>query len=893
MGGSRCRDRNHHITDFFKQACKPDVFSLAPKVPVGMECLQSADVNSSSSPRSPPSKIRRTCLSPSTSSGRPIMEVFQRSMTDDQAVVRNLQVFCTKCGVSLLSPKVVIERLTLPISSQLNLTGEIEKCSDETKAAIESSPSIKRRLRSRHLRSQAASGKSPCNQKSFNNRRQTTVNGSKTNGTSVRNEVTSVDLSSSGSEEEGNNELPRFVTSNPPDHTSPACSTPDISTNGLKKSEKKKSQQMWQDSLDSNSGSEDEGNDELPRFVTSNPPDHTSPAFSTPDISTNGLKKSEKKKSQRMWRDSLDSDDESLHICYSSSDEAEETLQPLDQILQMAKQPFPATPQKEELSMLSLSQSSLPDTPVAKRLQQLPPTPSYDNNLECLVKEKEESERIDEMERRLQRDLEMGKGMADEVMDSGEEGELTDEHRAFLNKFKVNTNSIPDHPPGEAIFQLSESGAIFSQHTLNLQHSNFSADSPQERILFNCSPENQLMLATEGFVTTLYQFKKCPEILMKWMFQMVSVHPSYTISMKLLNTLIEITCNHLTNLEETPWTPTLLDIATVFVNMGVHFSSLFPFPLIQPSFTAADLVSAIQSSVSGTACAQPLFSHVPEFNIAHVIKFLNFCTAIYRETFHDCENLALLVMLLKIHLEKDLKDLPVMDLHCLVASLLQNIKDWGNIMRELWYAMSELSDHHHNFIKVLQLVPTFDPRGRDVRRHVSLIFISNILNGDCETIPLDYGQQMRLLSKCMSQMKPSLLLKKMQQLPENEAKPALDLDQEAYYLTFSLLHLVNDASTSDESPFTQRKYLQKLCSELDRHIKSDIREDARFFYRTKVKDLVARIHGRWQELLLYSRPNQGKLHDYWQPMCDSSSSQSSQECISKAPQENALLTDNK
>ncbi|PIN95661.1 hypothetical protein AB205_0053230, partial [Aquarana catesbeiana] len=236
--------------------------------------------------------------------------------------------------------------------------------------------------------------------------------------------------------------------------------------------------------------------------------------------------------------------------------------------------------------------------------------------------------------------------------------------------------------------------------------------------------------------------------------------------------------------------------------------------------------------------------------------FLSLCTAVYRESYHDLEILALLVMLLKIHLEKEIKDIPVMDLHCLIANLLQNIKDWVTIMPELCFAMSELSDHHHNFLKLLQLVPTFELRGRELRRHVSLIFISNIQNGHCTDIPLDYVSRMLLLCTYLSQMKPSSLVKKMQSLPENEAKTFLDLDQEAYYLTFSLLHLVNDASSSDEPLSFQRKYLVKLCSELEKHVKSDIREDARFFYRTKVKDLVARIHGRWQELLLYSRPSQ-------------------------------------
>ncbi|KAM9325053.1 SMC5-SMC6 complex localization factor protein 2 [Gastrophryne carolinensis] len=593
--------------------------------------------------------------------------------------------------------------------------------------------------------------------------------------------------------------------------------------------------------------------------------------------SASELESCKKKPRKRSRRDSVDSDESFQGFSLSSDDdETEETLKPLDEIIQMVDHSVPATPQKGDCSALSLSQTSLPDTPVNDRLEFLQKTPHYDNDLERLVKEQKESERIDAIFKQLHEDIEKGQGVADEEAMESEDNELPDEYKDFLKKFTVETTAIPDQHPGEEIFHLSKSGAIFSPSTLNLQNVQFSPGSPEEEIIFRCSPENQLELATEGMLTTLYSFRKCPELLMKWMFQMASVHPCYTTSVKLLNTLVELTCNNLANLEENPWTPSLLDIATVFFNMGIPFETLFPLANILPSFTALDLVSA----VPGSGSTEQIFSHVPEFHIAHVIKFVSLCTAVYRETFKDMEILALLVMLLKMYLEKELKNVPVMEFHCLIANLLQNIRKWQTeLLPELCFAVSQLSSHHHNFIKLLHLIPTFDSRGREVRRHVSLIFMSNILFGSCTYFPLDYASQMLMLCSCMCQMKPSSLAKKIQRITENEPKTPLNVDQEAYYLTYSLLHFLSDASSSDEPPATQRKYLQKLCTELEKHIKSDIREDARFFYRTKVKDLISRIHGRWQELLLCSRPDQGKLHDYWQPVCDGSSPQSSQERI--------------
>ncbi|XP_069609829.1 SMC5-SMC6 complex localization factor protein 2 isoform X2 [Ranitomeya imitator] len=636
------------------------------------------------------------------------------------------------------------------------------------------------------------------------------------------------------------------------------------------------------------------GNQKIVNNIMSTPgdvlDDHLSPSvidcYSLPDSDEASVKKLKKASPYKSFGDSFDND-QSFKGCDDDEEEEEEEeiFKSLDEILKMTAKPVPITPQRQNLdnSFISGSQSPCIPTPVTKNVKSdFQMTSLYVNNLDQLVKEQKESRRLSEMEKQLHADLERGLGLADnERMDTSEDGELTVEHREFLEKFKWVTNAIPEQHPGEEVFHLSESGAIFNLRTLDLKHSEMSAGRYEESLIFSCAQETQITLAMEGYLTFLYRYKKCPDVLMKWMFQVISIHPSYAVSVKLLHTLIEISCNNLSNLHEKPWMPSLLDIATVFANMGIHFDTLFPLPNILPSFGAPDLVPAVPlDGLFENGFSEAIFSRVPIFQIAHVIKFLGFCSAICRESFCDLEILALIVLLLKLHLEKDLKDFPAVDLHCLIKTLLQNIKSWDTVMPEMFYAISELSTHHHNYIKLLQLIPTSENRGRQLRKHLSLIFLSNILYGNCKYVPLDYDSQMLLLCRLMSEMRPSSLARKMETDPENISKTSAELDQEAYYLTFSLLNLVNDASISDEPPFIQRKYILKLCTELEKHIKSDIREDARYFYRTKVKDLVARIHGRWQEQLLYSRPNQGKLHDYWEPKCDSSSPKSSEESIS-------------
>ncbi|XP_053306363.1 SMC5-SMC6 complex localization factor protein 2 [Spea bombifrons] len=578
----------------------------------------------------------------------------------------------------------------------------------------------------------------------------------------------------------------------------------------------------------------------------------------------------QRNRSHKRLRYSSDSDGSDVQCSrLSTDDDEEEELQPLEEILSLVSKPLPPTPQKS---------STKPDKKTTFKTNNTRP---YVNSLDKLVKEKIENERLADMEKKLNEDLERGLGMlSTQYMESSDEGELEEEHKIFMNKYSMVSNTIPDEHPGEEIFCLEESGNLFTHCTLDLRNSRFFGHSPEENLIFSCDTENQILLATEGFLSHLYKFQKCPVFLMKWLFQMSSVHPSFSVSHRTLNTLMEITCNALSSPEaHSLWTPTLLDLATVFVNMGVNFGTLFPLPHLQPTFGVDDLLSAVpECKVAGKSSIYPLEQiQILEMHITCVVKFVSFCTAVHPESFDDREALLLLVMVLKIYLEKRLRHILVVDLHGLVKHLLQNIKDWDTKMSELCLAVSQLSTHHHNFVTLVQLIPASDVRGRQVRRRLSLIFIAKLLDGSATSVPTDYDSQMLFLCHCFVHMKPTSLVKEMLKNPENNSKTDLELEYEAYYLTSSLLNLMTDASTSDENPSAQRKYVQKLCTALEKHIKCDIHEHARFFYRTQVKDLVARIYGKWQELLHYSRPNQGKLHDYWEPVHENSTPGTSQE----------------
>ncbi|XP_054061553.1 SMC5-SMC6 complex localization factor protein 2 isoform X4 [Rissa tridactyla] len=594
------------------------------------------------------------------------------------------------------------------------------------------------------------------------------------------------------------------------------------------------------------------------------------------------LKVASKSKLNEKSKSSFDSEDEHLECSLDDDDDDDDVVfMPLQEILSSSPKPQAGT--LEDSCLDSFSQETM--TPLLKLHLSKPPVVSqvsYVNSLEHLLKEKEQSKRVDELEKQLQEDIQRRETDSsdgdDEENASGDE-DLSEEHRAFIKRFSVIADAIPDYHPGEDIFDLSASGKAFNQHNLDLRNFHLIPQNPIEKLLLNSGVTQQLSLAINGFLSSAYSCILCPIPILKWLFQMMSVHPDYCVSTQILDRLMEITLKNASISDEQckPWIPSLADVSAVFVNMGVAFRSLFPLQHLQPSFNECDILSKMQETVSkqqprgegDLTSASPAFSSLPENNLINVIKFLGFCTTVIQGGYTDQEILLLLLLLFKISLEKQLKQIPLIDFQCLFIKLLISIKDWDTKMPELCLAVSELSSNHHNLLWLVQLVPSWIIRGREVRRRLSLVIISKLLNKKHIGIPDDSDKQMCLLHQYLVYMKPSNLLKKMREGQEQQNADGdhlnTELEQEAYYLIYILLHLVSEASFFDVVNSNQRQHLLKLCGALDKHIKCDIREDARLFYRTKVKDLVARIYGKWQDMIQTTRPTQGKLHDFWEP----------------------------
>ncbi|XP_062927342.1 SMC5-SMC6 complex localization factor protein 2 isoform X2 [Mobula hypostoma] len=594
-------------------------------------------------------------------------------------------------------------------------------------------------------------------------------------------------------------------------------------------------------------------------------------------------------KKQQNSYSGMDSDDE---ISFSLESDEDDTLLALDDLLSLQNKPISATPEKSDISFKSLA----PTTPVALTTLKNSRQTNYSNGFDRLLKEKQQSERLGEtlkdlksMQDQLSEAHDIGCLTEEDDEHSMDEGmdQITVEHREFLCKFSVKSDGIPDLHPGEKIFNVLEAGKHFNQLNLKLTQSELTPQNLVEKTLISSGTSQQIFLFTNGIASQTYYASPCPEPVYKFLFKMMSIHSDYIVSLHIFKSLWDIWTNAANRLvnggssEFKIWTPSLKDVVAVFLNLGAEFDTLFPLRNLQPDFTEADILSGLHNDKENysrdnvsTSQKEPIFNTLPEFGIKNVVKFLLLCTSTCLEVYSDKELVLLISLLGRVSLEQELQLTPLKDLQCLLDNLLNNIRHWSTRMFELCKIISDLSDHHHNLLYLVQLLPDFCTRGRQLRRHLSLVVISKLLDKGHMYIPKDTDLKISNLCRFLYMMKPSSLLKtieeenKSKQGEEHQAVPLTELDQQAYYLCYNLLVLANEVLHTEDVPPNQRGHLIQLCAEIEKYIKCDIREDPKLLYRSKVKDLEARTHAKWQELLQRSRPVQGKLHDYWEPLCE-------------------------
>ncbi|KAM6997268.1 SMC5-SMC6 complex localization factor protein 2 [Tautogolabrus adspersus] len=558
-----------------------------------------------------------------------------------------------------------------------------------------------------------------------------------------------------------------------------------------------------------------------------------------------------------------------MDLTQSSQSSEEEQLLSLQEMMERATKP-PDTPEKGVFS-----EPGTPGPRSCKQKTQAVPSytksGNYKNSLDQMLKEINTNKRSKEIETQLltacKEDL-LRIAEYEEAEESREEG-ITTEHQEFLQRYSLMSSAIREVPPGEMVFKLEKFGQIFNQNTLQLRKCMLPPEGAAQKTLLWSSPAQLRLHVNSGLFQEAYAcHSPCPTQVTRFLFKMMSVHNERMLSENILQTLCDIASTAAYQIVKNGnqkfevWVPSLADVALVLMNMGASFVTLFPFENLQPPFTEGDLLEDVYIKAESPSSNEEQ-STFPEHNCINVLKYLSYCMGLCPRAYSDDELLLLLTVLGKVGLDTQLILQSTLELYSLQHKMVNNFRDWNAMMPRICLALTDLTDDHHNMCLLVRMLPD-NTRGKQLRRHLSLSMISKLLDGNCTYTPTGEEIQLSELRRFLPRMQPSTLLRNLLR-SQREKEDMATLDQQSYYLCYSLLTLTNEASNFQIFPAHQKEHLLILCSELEMHVKCDIRESEKCLYRSKVKDLVARIYTKWQILLQKTRPLNGKLYDFWQP----------------------------
>ncbi|XP_026543330.1 protein FAM178B-like [Notechis scutatus] len=93
-------------------------------------------------------------------------------------------------------------------------------------------------------------------------------------------------------------------------------------------------------------------------------------------------------------------------------------------------------------------------------------------------------------------------------------------------------------------------------------------------------------------------------------------------------------------------------------------------------------------------------------------KFLTLCVTTQPRCYPDHQRLAILALLCRVSLDRNLRKQPLIDLQQLLLVLLEGIQKWEETLPELCTSLGYVSQHHHNMVAVVRCFPDTITRGR-------------------------------------------------------------------------------------------------------------------------------------------------------------------------------------
>ncbi|XP_064353755.1 protein FAM178B [Dromaius novaehollandiae] len=427
-----------------------------------------------------------------------------------------------------------------------------------------------------------------------------------------------------------------------------------------------------------------------------------------------------------------------------------------------------------------------------------------------------------------------------------EDAPLSEEHRLFLARFAVKPGLIPAMHPGEPVF----SARPLPPPALDAR--GLQPQSALEGLFLRASPASQAAFVREGHLSLLYRCAPaCPLPVLRWLFQVSRVPPRRdTAAVGCPDTanasqaLWEINVHRLSTGAE-PWCPTVTEIGQVFCRLGADLGALHRQGLLPLELCPADRRPPDPPQRPGPAAPEATLALATQ--LGDICKLLALCVVARPSRYPDRARLALLTLLCFLGLDRALRCQPLPDLQHLLHCLLEGIGAWQEQLPDLCLSLCRLSQHHHNLVAVVRLLPDVTARGRELRRHLSLCIMARLLGEPLGTVlPGRAHAELQALCRLLALVQPAALQRLV--LAECQNEPD-DPDQEACYLSYSLLILASAVVGTERRRDEQRDHLKHLCSQLDRQLGAGFREGSGLLFRTQLKGLATLTYIKWQELL--------------------------------------------
>ncbi|XP_071793602.1 protein FAM178B-like isoform X2 [Asterias amurensis] len=406
---------------------------------------------------------------------------------------------------------------------------------------------------------------------------------------------------------------------------------------------------------------------------------------------------------------------------------------------------------------------------------------------------------------------------------------LLPEHEEKLQQYALEDERIAPLHPGEEIFCKGKIGKIFSfPGRLSLLDCGFNSNNADamEKLLMTSASEEVEELIVSRTIDDMYLVKQCPNSVMLWLLQLMSIHEGMMIAGTIFD-MMWSTMNLFSRLHPTiePWVPTIKDIVEVFMNYGAKMDTLLPPTIFQEHFT----IRVVDCPQSKHPQAVPRL--LPVSNLRQVIQMLTHCLVIARNrkaslNNKDLQSLAYIIC--KVSLDKQLTGCAVrVDFEQCLAAILSCFDEgtWHHEASVVCKMLIRCSDHHHNLVYLAQLIPASIHRGRVFRRLLSYAALRK-LTSHSESVDQHYEGD-------FGELKVNDLLPLLSKL---NPKSRLEVDYQHLHSVITLVDLAV-GSNIYLLKSSDKESLASLVVKL-RDMAGDIRESHKHLCRTQVKDMM-------------------------------------------------------